>query len=131
MNLNLSIDKWGEVTTSQETARGIAIALVVSGSALIGWTDGNATHHDILFCIVRDHCGNFQGGVNPKTHIFISVMRLGCFAFRLGENELATSYYDEKLAHATADMAKLFNMVRKEYVVYNRKQGQYVRKARV
>jgi hypothetical protein len=91
----MTIDEYGEIINSHETYSNIAEFLNFASSCFIGWTDGKATHHDILFTLSPSSFGRFQGGIKPN-YLFVSIMRVGAFAFRI-EDQSEWEYYDEKL----------------------------------
>ena len=67
----MNLDEWGEVINGEETYKGIAEELH-NKSVLIGWTDGNGTHFDILFTYRAyiANRGTIQGGVKQNDLIF-------------------------------------------------------------
>lgn len=94
-----STDEYGEVTNSDMTFCHIAKHLVkASDSIMIGWTDENGTHFDIMFTLGAMPVGrNIQGGINPAKDLIVSIMRQGSFAFRTDRNDTHYGYYAEKL----------------------------------
>ncbi len=108
----MNIDKYQEVINGKETYTSIAERLKDGHPVLIGWTDENMTHFDILFTykpdatlgqtingvLVGEHflSGSFQGGIRP-TDLFVSIMRVGCFGFEVNKYDTDWGYYDEKL----------------------------------
>jgi hypothetical protein len=132
----LSVDEYGEVINSEKTYKGIAKRLKLGRSVLIGWTDENATHFDILFAyqvnsivgqalngvFVGDHflSSNFQGGIRPSD-LFVSIMRVGCFGFEIENTNTDWGYYSEKLGSRGSlgettgkKIAELINGIKKE-----------------
>lgn len=121
----VNTDAWGEVVNGPDTVRTIVESLTVGWPVIIGWTDERATHHDVLFAIVRDIHGPLQGihpvaQRIPSSILFVSVMRVGAFGFVM---ERGTKFDDRYVAEklgvggATADaLAALINDVVQELV---------------
>lgn len=114
----MNYNEYGEVINGEDTYKGIAEELS-KNAVLVGWTDQNGTHLDILFTLNALVYGtNIQGGVK-KTDLFVSIMRLGAFGFDPNEKETHSGYYNEKLGTRdtlgpTADhLADLVNGVKK------------------
>jgi hypothetical protein len=113
----MDYDTYGEVINGEKTYKGIAEELG-SNSVLIGWTDNNGTHFDILFTLSALTYGtNIQGGVRG-TDLFISIMRRGAFGFEKDHEDTHAGYYDEKLGGGMGStseaLAELINGVKKE-----------------
>jgi len=115
----MNYDTYGEVINGSETYRGIAEELG-ENAVIVGWTDGNGTHFDILFTLAPLAYGTFQGGIHPRRDLFVSIMRVGSFAFEVNEADTHPGYYAEKLGRAgffgsAADpLAALINGVREQ-----------------
>lgn len=112
-------DTYGEVINGPGTYKQIADDLITYDCVLVGWTDQQGTHLDVLFnwgAIV--HGNNIQGGIS-KDDLFVSVMRWGCFGFELKDEDTHPGYIDEKLGNRasfgpTAEpLAELINGVKK------------------
>jgi len=111
----MNIDEYNEVINGQATYDGIANVLRSGNSMIIGWSDGKGTHFDILFTLKPSGVeGNLlQGGVKSRD-LFVSIMRLGAFGFKVGTIADAY-YYEEKLAggrslgSTSTDLATLIN----------------------
>lgn len=112
----MNYDNFEEVINGPETYARIAEIINRDGSVLIGWTDGDMTHLDILFTSGVTGFGHFQGGVNPSD-IFVSIMRKGAFGFESNSADTHAGYYNEKLGGgmgSTAEkLAELINEVKK------------------
>jgi hypothetical protein len=113
----MNYDTYGEVINGPETYKGIAEELG-SNSVLIGWTDQQGTHFDILFTLhALPYGNNIQGGIQPRTDLFVSIMRWGAFAFEIKDEDTHAGYYSEKLGGgmgSTAEaLAELINGVKK------------------
>ena len=79
----MNYDKFEEVINGPETYAKIAEILNRDESVIIGWTDEQMSHFDILFwCSPRKtwKFGHLQGGVSP-TDLFVSIMRVGTYGF--------------------------------------------------
>lgn len=116
----MNYDSYGEVENGQQTYRGIAEELP-ENAVIIGWTDKNGTHFDILFVYTALGYGDLQGGLRPRKDLFVSIMRYGAFAFEVNEADTHPGYYEEKLATRDAfgtelaeKIAELINGVRRE-----------------
>lgn len=94
---NMNYDEYGEVINGEETYKGIAEELRTN-AVIIGWTDEQMSHFDILFTFTAISFGSqIQGGVKPRSDLFVSVMRKGSFAFDISNEGTHWGYYDEKL----------------------------------
>lgn len=118
----MTYDEYGDVTNSEDTYK--AIAEELGGNAVtIGWTDQNSTHLDILFTYKSLwYGGNIQGGIRPRGDLFVSIMRVGSFAFDIKNTDTHWSYYSEKLGYNTGEitgkaLADLINGVKKELLL--------------
>lgn len=93
----MKYDPFREVVNGGETYEEIAMMLRGHSPVLVGWTDGEQSHHDVLFSLRPYVAGTIQGGI-ANAPLFVSVMRVGAFAF--GGNPGATltpGYVAEKL----------------------------------
>jgi hypothetical protein len=111
----MNYDEYGDVINGPETYKGIAEEL--SGRpVIIGWSDGVATHFDILFSLKPLQYGMLQGGVG-KNDLFVSIMRWGSFGFDPIAVDTHPGYYEEKLGKGMGDTAiklgELINNVKK------------------
>lgn len=108
-------DTYGEIINGEDTYREIVTDLRESGRCLIGWTDQNGTHLDILFVYRSPIYGTVQGGLKGSD-LFVSIMRRGAFGFESENADTAPAYYDEKLGgglHSTSiPLAELINGVK-------------------
>ena len=117
--LDVTTDAYGEITNSEETYRAIAHTLDVGGSVIVGWTDEDGTHYDILFVAFPEQFGTLQGGLRGRSDLFVGIMRKGCFGFDLTHDDTHPSYFAEKLglseygtSSTVAKLADLVNGVR-------------------
>lgn len=93
--MNMDKDTYGEVVNGEKTYKEIAYLLKSGNSVIIGWTDEEETHLDILFCLNVVKEGQLQGGLRWND-LFISIMRVGSFGF-LTDNKKDSGYIGEKL----------------------------------
>ena len=119
----MDYDEYGEVINGEKTYLGIAEELG-KNAVLVGWTDQNGTHFDVLFTLSALKFGTVQGGISGKD-LFVSVMRVGAFGFEADHTDTAAGYYAEKLGRdkffgPSADpLAELINGVKKEICQMN------------
>lgn len=108
-------DTYEEVINHQETYDDIAF-LLKTQSVCIGWTDQAGTHLDILFSLGAKVDGHLQGGVQMYD-LFVSIMRVGAFGFKIEKQDTHPGYYGEKLGigynTTTEKLAELINGVKK------------------
>ena len=116
----MKYNDYSEVINDRETYREIAENLQRC-NVLIGWTDEQGTHFDILFTKHVDGYGTHRGGIR-LTDLFISIMRRGAFSFEIEQNDTHSGYYNEKLGgrmgSTSEKLAELINGVKKELTNY-------------
>lgn len=90
-------DTYGEIINGKETYQDIAKNLKNKGSIIIGWTDGEFTHLDILFSyrVTRVKDNVLQRGLR-WTDLFVSIMGIGAMGF-ITDHEKTPAYIAEKL----------------------------------
>lgn len=94
------LDDWNEVVNGEDTYQEIASQIAAGITPIIGWSDGQGTHFDILFVKGGVDCPNpahLQGGIRPSD-LFVSIMRMGAFGFEVNDLEKHPGYIEEKLA---------------------------------
>ena len=91
MNSNM----YGEVINGEKTYKYIAKNIKSGQPTLIGWTDEEYTHYDILFAYDIEKDGYTQGGIEDSD-LYVSIMRIGAFGFKTN-NEKYPGYIAEKL----------------------------------
>lgn len=110
-------DGFGEIINDIDTVKHIAKDLRDKSAVMIGWTDGDATHYDILFTCTAKPYGMLQGGISGN-YLFISIMRKGAFGFDIIAEDTSAEYYGEKLlvtgTETCKKLAELINGVKKE-----------------
>ena len=92
-------DKYGEVINSQETYKEIAIDLLDHNPVIIGWTDGEYDHRDILFNYRVKKYGNLQRGM-VWSDLFVSIIDYTSYGFLIEiktDNRKNNGYIKEKL----------------------------------
>lgn len=99
-------NNYGEIINGIDTYKHIAKVLTddnpynLGGRYLIGWTDGDYDHRDILFVYDPLKAGdNLQRGLR-WCNLFISIMDYSCMGFcieMLTDNRKANGYIKEKL----------------------------------
>ena len=93
-------DKYGEIINGESTYRNIADKLMEGKSVIIGWTDEEYDHRDILFTFRPQKYGTLQRGLNFPSHLYISIMAFSCMGFLIEndtDNRKYPSYIKEKL----------------------------------
>ena len=96
MGVTVKYDNYGEVINDKITYEYIVYILNSGGNILIGWTDENASHYDILFSLIERSFGTIHGGVKVKD-LSVSVMCRGAFSFSLDNDKLSGAYITDKL----------------------------------
>ena len=93
----METDEYGEVINSEKTFEHIALRLKMVNSVIVGWTDQEGTHYDVLFTggAYKQEGNYLQRGLRGN-ELFVSVMSHGAFGFNL-DGEKHPSYIAEKL----------------------------------
>lgn len=119
---DFDIDTYCEITNSQQTYHCIAYSACLN-PILIGWTDGNGSHYDILFTY-QPYCpnqSNIQSGLK-KDYLFVSIIHGSCYGFEIKPNAyLSARYISEKLGvnEAPELSALLTGVVKRIYELEN------------
>lgn len=93
-------DNYGEVINGDETYSVIADKLINGRSVIIGWTDQDFDHRDILFTLRPYKAGTLQRGLNWNSHLYVSIMDHSSMGFLIEKdtnNKKHNSYIMEKL----------------------------------
>lgn len=93
-------DYFGEIINGEQTYKEIAKTLKEKGSCIIGWTDQEYDHRDILFTYKPKKYGTLQRGLNWNSHLYISIIDSSCMGFLLEsktDNKKHNGYIMEKL----------------------------------
>lgn len=95
----MNLDEYGEVINGEATNQIIAHDVASYGSCLVGWSDGEGTHLDILFTTVNgmNSYGPIHGGQKASTDLFVSILRWGAYGFELNGKEKYPSYIAGKI----------------------------------
>ena len=111
----MNMDTYKEVINGKETYKEIREKLENGENVVIGWTDEDYTHHDILFSFntFKPEGNMLQRGIR-STDLFVSIMGLGAYGFNR-YSEKSAGYIAEKLnvrGKITAEkLAELINGV--------------------
>lgn len=78
----MNVDEYKEVINEKETYKKIREKLINGENVIIGWTDEEYTHYDILFSLntFKPEGNMLQGGIR-NTDLFVSIMGIGAFGF--------------------------------------------------
>lgn len=111
-------DKYDEIINGIDTYRIIAENLLERGSCIIGWTDEEYDHRDILFTYKPKKHGTLQRGLNWNSHLYISIIDFSCMGFLIEyktDNRKENGYIMEKLRlhdnHCDLKICELINGV--------------------
>lgn len=114
---NVNMDEHGEVINGPKTYTALTQHLAHGGSAIIGWTDEEGTHLDILLTLQPFQAGTVQRGYRGATDLFVAIMSIGAGAFEVRSRmePLYPSYVGEKTGlgsvenDTTIKLAELIN----------------------
>lgn len=122
--LDMNFDEYNEVINGDDTYQTIAKELKDNKAVIIGWTDGEATHYDIMFKLGAEKplFNNYlQRGIRSY-YLFVGIIDHTFYGFT-PENTMHWSYIAEKLRmgdnETTRKIAELINGVIEEL---NRKE---------
>lgn len=111
-------DKYGEIINGSETYKEIAKKLIDS-SVIVGWTDEEYTHLDLLFNYNTYKEGMLQRGLRGN-ELYVSIMSIGAFGFDVKDKEIHKGYISEKLningEPTITKLAELINGIIKELI---------------
>ena len=114
----MKTDEYNEVINHQDTYEDIASTLESEGRVVIGWSDEQGTHFDLLFNIEVPQFGSLQGGQRGMTDLFVTILGRGGFGFTKTETETHAGYIAGKfgggLGSTAEKLAELINRIRKE-----------------
>lgn len=115
----MNIDNYGEIINGSYTYKEIAIRLKERESVIIGWTDEEYTHLDLLFNYKTYKEGMLQRGLRGN-ELFVSIISLGAFGFDVRDREIHSGYISEKLniygKPTITKLAELINGIIKELI---------------
>lgn len=93
-------DKYDEVINGKKTFKEIAKCLINDGKCIIGWTDEEYDHRDILFTFKPKHLGgDLQRGLR-WCYLYVSIMDCSSIGFLIEDdtnNVKSNEYIKEKL----------------------------------
>lgn len=96
----MNFDSWNEVINGEQTYEKIAETLLDTGKCIIGWTDGEYDHRDILFTYQPKHLGGeLQRGLR-WCYLYVSIIDQTSMGFLMEtktDNTKHESYLMEKL----------------------------------
>jgi len=105
----MDTDAYGIVYNSEKTYQHLAVSLQ-NTPMVIAWTDMEGSQYDILFTLRPFIHGPIQGGIK-NSYLFVSVMRIGAFAFDTSSPDFAPRYVGEKLGVMSEPLTDLINGV--------------------
>ena len=99
-------EEYGEIVNGKDTYKEIANKLKIGQALIIGWTDEDSTHFDILFTyrVYKETENYLQRGLRGN-ELFISIIGLGSFGFDVNNPKKSPGYIGEKL-NVTGDITK-------------------------
>lgn len=103
--------EYNEIINGTETYKEIANKLKQDIPVIIGWTDEEYTHLDILFTyqVYREYGNYLQRGLMP-TDLFVSIFNCGAFGFEV-DREKSVGYISEKLGVDGETAEKLTELI--------------------
>ena len=117
---SMEYDEYGEVINGIDTYKDIADRLDDEQSVIIGWTDEDFTHYDILFTFNCYKDGPLQRGLRGN-ELYVSIMSKCAFGFDVNNIEKSPGYIAEKLnitgKETTEKLAELINNVIKQLII--------------
>lgn len=96
---DMNYSEYGEIINGEDTYNEIAEKLINRRvPVMIGWTDEECTHYDIMFIYgtYKPINNMWQGGLRPED-LFVAISRRGMFGFEINSNKLYPEYIAEKL----------------------------------
>ena len=111
----IKLDEYGEFLACPENIESVVDKLLATGSVLIGWSDGEATHYDVLLNYIVDFYPenrvSFQRGIHYND-LFVSVIGRGAFGFDIEEDcYLSPYYFEEKMNIDSPELAAFISDV--------------------
>lgn len=107
----MNIDDYGEIINGPYTYKGIASRLKERESVIIGWTDEEYTHFDLLFNYKTYKEGMLQRGLRGN-ELYVSIISLGAFGFDVKDRKIHEGYISEKLnIHGEPTINKLAELI--------------------
>ena len=110
----------GEVSNGHSTYNSIVKILEKHGCVLIGWTDRENIHFDIMFSLPAP-VGWLQRDITHED-LCVTIFGFGAAAFNINEIEVLPAYIADKLGLQMSDallkLAELINNIRKYILQY-------------
>ena len=91
-------DDYNEIINGIKTYKAIAEKLLKARSVIIGWTDEDMTHYDILFTYgaYKEMDNLLQRGLHGR-ELFVSIIGKGSFGFNVDSYDKEAGYVGQKL----------------------------------
>ena len=89
-------DEYGEIINGDLTYTEISKRLKEGQAVIIGWTDQEYTHLDLLFNYEAYREGVLQRGLRGD-ELFVSIIGIGAFGFDVKDRKIHSGYISEKL----------------------------------
>ena len=104
-------NEYFEIINGEKTYQYIANSLKSGNAIMIGWTDDEFTHYDIMFKWKVAGEGGYQRGIK-NSDLFVSVMSIGAFGFKIDDKKYST-YVAEKLfnSHCDSSVEKVTELI--------------------
>lgn len=96
----MNIDEYNEVINGEKTFAEIAKCLINDGKCIIGWTDEQCDHRDILFTFEPKHLGGVLQRGLIWCYLYVSIMDFSSMGFLIEDdnnNVKSNEYIKEKL----------------------------------
>ena len=107
----MNIDDYGEIINGAYSYKEVANRLKEGQSVIIGWTDEEYTHLDLLFNYRAYKGGMLQRGLRGN-ELFVSIISIGSFGFDIKDREISAGYISEKLnIHGEPTINKLTELI--------------------
>lgn len=97
----MNTNEYFEVINGQGTYSYIASVLKDGRAIMIGWTDQEYTHYDIMFKLGVVGEGGYQRGIK-NSDLIVAIMSIGAFGFKTDDKKHPT-YVAEKLFNSRCD----------------------------
>lgn len=88
----MNYDNYGEVINGEKTFKKIAEELFDYGRCIVGWTDQEYDHRDIMFVYRTSKYGNLQRGLKA-TDLYVSIMGFSSMGFSTGDKRSNIKHY--------------------------------------
>lgn len=106
-------DEYGEIINGEKTYKEIAHILRTGRSVIIGWTDEEYTHLDLLFSLspYKQSSNYLQRGLRGINEVYVCIIGIGAFGFDI-DGEKSSEYISEKLnIHGQPTVDKLTELI--------------------